>query len=110
MMDQAELVRRFVEGAARALADALVRPAEALKVFLAKNPALGRERVAAEWREARKLIDTPRARRVGLGRFEEGEMAAFLRLLTLRRRLKPIGQVGELFTNSFVPGGKKRPK
>jgi len=104
-----ELVKAFVGATAEALAAAVERPREALQVFLKGNPALGPDRVGAEWRAALGLIYPPEARQAGLGHFDENRLKQMNTLLGRIRSLRLESPLAALYTNAHVPALKPRP-
>ncbi len=107
--EQENIVRRMVEATVRGQAEAMSRPAEALKLFGRSFPDYPPEGAKAEWRVFVKSWSARGLKNPGLG-FYEGVRVGMLQSLLIRgRQLTKEFAVESFFTNRFVPKVSVRP-
>jgi NitT/TauT family transport system substrate-binding protein len=98
-----EWVRRMVDATARAMAEALTNPREALELFQRAFPNYPAEGAASEWRATLEGWSEETLKAGGFGKYE-GRRVEELRALLLRaRQLRKEPPLEDLFTNQFVP-------
>ncbi|MFQ5915119.1 MAG: ABC transporter substrate-binding protein [Nitrospinota bacterium] len=100
---RADFVRRFVGATLRGYAWAVGHSEQAVKRFVALNPATSEEMVGRQWKVTMRHMLTERTCKNGLGYMDQGKMKKTRDLLFKYMKLEEKVEVNDIFTNRFLP-------
>lgn len=102
-----ERVRAFTAGFVEAVLWTVANPDEAVEIFRNQVPGLGAEIIRAQQQIAIDHLNTPEVSQNGFGPMDEGMVVHTLELVNKYFETKdPVRDVGDLYTNEFVPRGE----
>jgi NitT/TauT family transport system substrate-binding protein len=106
LLEQPDLVARFVRAYQKALKFTIDDPAAAVESLMAADPKLDRSTLLAQLRaDIESTFTNESTRKCGLGYMDPARWASTLDVLTTQKVISNVPKLDDVYTNKFIGGG-----